>query len=415
MSKVFVRLKVCVLVDNIGPYHSARFNHLSKVFDLIVVERRSKSIEYSWIDKSSRYFQVKSLDGKKSFFGIYLKLREIFLANDFHFVLIPGWSDLFSVTAMAVCHSLRAKVVLMSDSQEIDAKRHIFFERLKTRYLKFSVGVFVAGESHRHYINKLSSRSIPTAVGYDVVDNDYFSTFAKMVRLNRDYYADRYCLPSNYFLVVARLIPKKNLLTLISAFARFKIERASVMESCDWQLVVVGDGEVETELRSFIKINHLEDSVKLHGFVGYEVLPIYYGLAKVFILPSSVEQWGLVVNEAMASSLPVLVSNKCGCSNDLVVEGENGFRFSPADTDGLFDLMLKFGSNVLDLEKMGEKSGELISKFSPQTSTANLHGLLKQCESSAVAETSFLDALSLYLFVFLYILRGFLSDLRKSI
>ena len=117
MSKAPARLKVCVLVDNIGPYHSARFNYLSEIFNLVIVERRSKSVEYSWIDRSPRYFRLISLNGEKSLSGIYLKLKKIMIENEFHFVLIPGWSDLFSVTAMAVSHSMGSKVVLMSDSR----------------------------------------------------------------------------------------------------------------------------------------------------------------------------------------------------------------------------------------------------------------------------------------------------------
>jgi 1,2-diacylglycerol 3-alpha-glucosyltransferase len=55
------------------------------------------------------------------------------------------------------------------------------------------------------------------------------------------------------------------------------------------------------------------------------------GLASAFIQASTTEQWGLVVNEAMASGLPVLVSERCGCAPDLVKNGVNGYTFDPYD------------------------------------------------------------------------------------
>ena len=77
------------------------------------------------------------------------------------------------------------------------------------------------------------------------------------------------------------------------------------------------------------------------GFKQYDELPIYYGLAGAFIHASTTEQWGLVVNEAMAAGLPVIVSERCGCAPDLVENGRNGFTFDPYDVDALTHLMLK--------------------------------------------------------------------------
>jgi glycosyltransferase involved in cell wall biosynthesis len=67
---------------------------------------------------------------------------------------------------------------------------------------------------------------------------------------------------------------------------------------------------------------------------------LFYRLASVFVLPSKGpgETWGLSVNEALASGTPVLVSSRCGCANDLVQEGINGYIFK---SDDLIDLERK--------------------------------------------------------------------------
>src|SRR5438034_9827058 len=80
--------------------------------------------------------------------------------------------------------------------------------------------------------------------------------------------------------------------------------------------------------------------VHLPGFKQYEELPIFYGLADAFIHASISEPWGLVVNEAMASGLPVLVSIACGCEGDLVKEKVNGFSFNPVRFGKIAQLML---------------------------------------------------------------------------
>ena len=83
----------------------------------------------------------------------------------------------------------------------------------------------------------------------------------------------------------------------------------------------------------------LAGDVILAGFKQYDELPAYYGLASAFVHASTTEQWGLVVNEAMASGLPVLVSDRCGCAPDLVEDGVNGFTFDPYDVEALAGLM----------------------------------------------------------------------------
>jgi glycosyltransferase involved in cell wall biosynthesis len=102
----------------------------------------------------------------------------------------------------------------------------------------------------------------------------------------------------------------------------------------------------------------------MHGARDYKTLPKYYGLAEALLLPSVSEAWGLVVNEAMAASLPVLVSSRCGCSHDLVEDGKNGFVFDPFDVDSIADTLARF-ARLPDAKRaaMGVRSREIISHW----------------------------------------------------
>ena len=121
-------------------------------------------------------------------------------------------------------------------------------------------------------------------------------------------------LPERYFLASARFVPKKNLLRLLEAYAGYR-RRAGADA---WHLVLLGDGELRGDIERRSALPDLAGAVILPGFRQYDELPAYYGLARAFVHASTTEQWGLVVNEAMAAGLPVLVSDRCGCAPDLV-------------------------------------------------------------------------------------------------
>jgi glycosyltransferase involved in cell wall biosynthesis len=116
-------------------------------------------------------------------------------------------------------------------------------------------------------------------------------------------------------------------------------------------------------LRGQIEALHLRDHILLPGFRQYEELPVYYALAGCYIQASTAEPWGLTVNEAMASGLPVLVSNVCGCAKDLLREAENGFALDPFDIADMAQKMLRVSGAGCDREAMGRMSRRIISSW----------------------------------------------------
>jgi glycosyltransferase involved in cell wall biosynthesis len=132
-----------------------------------------------------------------------------------------------------------------------------------------------------------------------------------------------------------------------------------------WNLVILGDGPQRDSLCQLVVELRLEKCIRFAGFVQYPELPIYYGLAGAFVHASLSEPWGLVVNEAMASALPVIVSNRCGCASDLV-QKSNGFTFDPANVEELSACLLKMSTDRGQPEAMGKASLEIVSSWGPQ-------------------------------------------------
>jgi glycosyltransferase involved in cell wall biosynthesis len=193
------------------------------------------------------------------------------------------------------------------------------------------------------------------AVGYDAVDNAHFShPSASAVDLVRKQ-APR--VP--FFLASARFVEKKNLLRLVEAYRRYR----DLTEEAPWDLVLLGDGPLRQSILERCTRLDLGDCVHLPGFRQYAELPAWYSQAKCFVLPSTSEQWGLVVNEAMAAGLPVLVSAQCGCAPDLVRPGVNGFTFDPRAPERLARLMLRVAHGDVDGAAMGRASREVVADW----------------------------------------------------
>lgn len=294
-------------------------------------------------------------------------------------LVIPGWGFPISRAALAWCKRHKIPGILMSESKWDDEKRQWWKEQIKSWfYVKRFDAALVGGELHRDYLIKLGFPRERIFLGYDVVDNDYFTQGTDAVRQNPLAARQRQqTIPSRpYFLVVTRFIKRKNVSLLIEAFAAY---RQQVGNQQAWDLVICGNGQEEAFIRQQILKNELTDSVHLPGFITYQAIVDWFALASTFIHPALQEQWGLVVNEAMASGLPVVVSKRCGCFRELINEGVNGFGFNPDDSRQLSQLMLKLSCGEIDLQKMSNSSREHIQLFSPKHFA---QGLLASVKSS---------------------------------
>jgi 1,2-diacylglycerol 3-alpha-glucosyltransferase len=275
---------------------------------------------------------------------------------------VPGWGDPVSLAVIREARIHHLPLVLMSESTAWDEPRVAWKEALKRRIVRAFDAALVGGRPHADYVVQLGMPRERIFLGYDVVDNDHFARPAPG--------------PAEiglwngrpFFLASARFIAKKNLPRLLRAFARYR-ERAG---SDAWNLVLLGDGPLRAELEALRAQLGLGSSLLMPGFRQYPELPGWYQAASCFVHASTSEQWGLVVNEAMAAGLPVLVSNRCGCAVDLVQEGVNGFTFDPLDVEQLARLMHRVAHGEVDRAAMAAASGRIIADWGPERFAAGL-------------------------------------------
>jgi 1,2-diacylglycerol 3-alpha-glucosyltransferase len=367
------RPSVAVIFQRLGPYHHARLAAVSARCNVVAIELTASDSVYDWqpvkgIPSFTKYTLFESDIDMRSFATLRLRISEVIEEVHPNVVFVPGWGTTGTLAAHFSCAAAGVPIVLMSESTAHDARRRWWKEAMKRRVVSLCSAGLVGGQPHAEYLASLGMPRERIFTGYDVVDNAHFVVGAQAARQYAHLLRGQLGLPEHYFLASNRFVEKKNLPRLLQAYARYR-NRAG---HSAWALVLLGDGPLKPQILRVIDELGLREDTVLVGFKQYDELPVYYGLAGAFVHASTTEQWGLVVNEAMAAGLPVVVSQRCGCAPALVENARNGFVFDPCDVDELASLMLKVASTDCDRETMGQASRQIISYWSPELFAASL-------------------------------------------
>jgi len=220
------------------------------------------------------------------------------------------------------------------------------------------------------------------------VDNERFQTQADYYRVSRQTIRDENGWRQRYLLLyVGRLVAFKRVDVLIEALRRLSTKRSDV------GLVIVGDGPERERLR---RLAQGMPYVYFAGFQDQSDLPKYYGVADIFVLPSVCEPWGLVVNEAMASGLPVIAAGKVGAARDLIIEGDNGDLVPENDPVALASAIDRACESERRLLLLGEKARCTVQSWNYDSTLAGFHNALSRCfeAKNSPADDSFHESRS---------------------
>jgi glycosyltransferase involved in cell wall biosynthesis len=282
-------------------------------------------------------------------------------------IICGGYSYLASWQALQWARKRDADFVLWTESNAFDTrKKRTWVEWLKKYFVRHCDRFVVPGKASYDYLRLLESPAESIWTAPNAVDNEWFAKQADKVRRSAAEFRQKMNLPSRFFLFVGRLVPEKGVFDLLAAYAKLKVDLRSKVG-----LVFAGDGSLREELTQKIKeINPGE--VCLTGFAQREDLACLYALADFLVLPTHSDPWGLVVNEAMACGLPVIVTGVAGCSSDLVQNGWNGHVVPPHDAEKLGVAIESLLENPELCHQMGAHSLERIQFNSPEACAQGL-------------------------------------------
>lgn len=437
--------KLGVLWAQYGPYHFARFAALARMAgpkQVFALELANLSRDYAWSRTAGASDLLTICPGTRTedlpFKLVFQQTRRKLAELGIQTCLLPSYSPRQSAAALLAAKSLGIKTVMMNESHAGTARATGASAFAKRRLVRLFDAALVGGRPHRRYFASLGMSEEKIFTGYNAVDNDYFARRAAEVRARSNEIRARYQLPAHFFLNLGRFVAKKNLPTLIWAYRIF-LDASALKRT---HLVLVGAGEEEANLRNLAQELHVPvyDKAALHrqapptgdasreqnaepsgelppgihfyGFRQIDENPAFYGLADGFVLPSLSEEWGLVVNEAMASGLPVVVSETAGCAEDLLEPGwpavsessaselhpwlgkikgairRNGFLFKPTSAEALAGALLALEAMPQLRRAMGQASRELVEKFSCENFARNALRAARAAQAAAEPQPS---------------------------
>jgi len=370
-----------ILWSSFGPYHIARIEAAAKALEsencgLTAFRFTEKSDTYSWDAESPRSNAVVTLsDGEARGFATSISIARRFFkelrARKIDCVFMPSFSPLPNALCLFTARAAGCRIVLMTESWKATGSNHIGSRFLKRILVSLCHSALVGGTPQMEYLTGLGMGKELIFQGYDVVDVEFFRKAADGFRKDRSSRRENLntWLPSRYFLSLGRYVKKKNLGLIIDSYSMLKRERFPM----EIRLVMVGNGPQELELKQMVTKAGLEwtdvvgleepdrkADVYFYPFQQIEKTPRFFALAEAFILPSLWEEWGLVVNEAMACGTPVLVSRNVGAGFDLIENGKNGWIFDPKAAGNLKELLLLFCEDPTLRGRMGAAGAEKI-------------------------------------------------------
>jgi glycosyltransferase involved in cell wall biosynthesis len=366
--------RLVIATEIISPYRIPLFNALAKHPDVnlhvIFLAETDPNLRQWQVYKQEIQFSYEVLPSWRKRIGKHNALLNLGVGRALaaavpDVILCGGYNYVASWQALAWARMRGVPFLLWSESNVQDLRRGFaLVELMKHEFLRECTGFVVPGQSALEYLRSLGMKDGRIFTARNAVDNDFFADAAVAARRNAARRRAELRLPDRYFLFVGRLVREKGVFDLLSAYAKLD-ERGRV------GLVFAGDGACRVELEERAAAIS-PGVVRFAGFAQREQLGIYYALAEMLILPTYSDTWGLVVNEAMACGLPVVVSRAAGCAADLVRERWNGLLVAPGDVAAISEAMERLANHPEDSAKMGANSFEHISGYSPAAWTSGI-------------------------------------------
>ena len=338
-------MRLLVLWTAVAPYLAAQLRQLSKHnVDVHLVTRPARA-------SGTTSFGPQVLDGLRT-----TLLTEEAIQSDDHLrravntatdvILVSGWSNR-AFSRLVMSNSMGAATVLMAMDTRFAGGARQRLNRLRhLQFLRRIDHVVVPGRSAERSARALGFTPSSISTGLFAVDAATLNAAARP-RLSGERAWPR------RFLYVGRLTERKGVDTLLAAYTRYR----SLSDSAPWELDLCGQGPL-------LEAAHGREGVRVHGFVQPDELPRHFGTAGAFVLASRIEPWGLVVAEAAAAGLPLIVTEQVGAAPDLVEPGRNGTVIPSGDEGALAAALLEVGSRSdEDLRRQGQASTELSAAF----------------------------------------------------
>lgn len=316
--------------------------------------------------------------------GLLRRLQQPDGSPAFDALWVHGYASVNALQGILAANFLGIPVLLRAESWLGDRERGRLKLLAKATFLRTLRQAIAAtlpiGIENRRYWQAYFGSSVPQFPMPYAVDNAWFADRTEQARSTKASLCTELDLPASLglnagrpvILFASKLQPRKGCEFLLRAYA--ELWHASPAGGKP-VLILVGDGEERAHLEALTAKLGLPD-VRFAGFRNQSELPRFFALADIFILPSRHEPWGLIVNEAMASGCPVIVSSAVGCHRDLVTDGAEGHVYLEGDPDALTDALRSVLASPERAQRMGGAARRRVAQCSYEADVRGLRAAL---------------------------------------
>ena len=357
------QVRTTIVTSIMAPHRIALFNSLAAdpAIDLTVIYLAETDPSRHWsVRQNEMKFRHVVLTERarfgraEGFLHLTTGLRPALGRSRPQALIVGGWDQPAYHEARAYAWATGSRLLWWVESTLRDRRSEGRSARsLKRSLIASADGVVVPGQASTDYVRSLGATDDRIWVAPNAVDNESF----RLVAPDR---TDR--RGSVRFLFVGRFTSSKGIASLLDAWMGVKT---------DAYLSLVGAGDLADPILRRISATSTE-RVDVVGHLERDDLAKAYADADVFIFPSVSDPWGLVINEAMASGLPVIASDAPGAVADLVTDGENGLIVEAFDPASLAAAMSRLALDRDLRLGMGRRSADRIKSFEPANWAAGM-------------------------------------------
>ena len=364
-----MRKKILVLSNFPAPYRVAVFKGISKDCDTDVYfaykTDDNRNIDYTVSDSELKYTILDSKEANKKF------RKDIQNLKKYDMILAYDWYLSYALKVIFKAYILKIPFAINCDgaflSEEMNIKQKIK-DLVKSFVVRHACLCFASGEYARRYFKYYGAQD-DKIIGYNFTSLDEKNIRETPPTSQEKQTAKNELELKDYttFISVGQFIYRKGYDILLEAWGDLDKNN---------QLVIIGGGRLEQEYYNIIQKKQYKNVV-IEKFKPKETIFKYYTAADVFVLPTREDIWGLVINEAMASGLPIICSNKCVAGLEYIKNEENGY-IVPLNVKELHDKMKILSTNLLQRISMGEKNCKKMNECTLEKISENhLHNIYR--------------------------------------
>ena len=285
-------------------------------------------------------------------------------------LLTTSMKDPTGWLAMVMCRILGTRVALLEDSWFGRERKINALQSLARRIVYNFFGDAFVGASRqtlalfKHYNRRLLPEQL--FLSHLVADNDHFETRLKERRIDRRFDV----------MFSGRIVPVKN----PEFFARVCAGVKANLGSCRVLIIGEGDEGLKTAMREIFEKTGVE--YEFAGFIPHEALPDYYAQARLLLLPTSADCWGVVINEAMLAGTPVITTEMTAAAGELVLDGQNGYVL-PLDEEAWIQAVVKILRDPEEWERFSTNGQGKVREFNYDNAAAGILSAFKYLETNS--------------------------------